>query len=255
MIEFDERECIKAKEILAKNQFVTSVWRNNFSPSNVIGNCTNLYRKLNPENCEDFFKKYLEYAKTHKDLPINERGLTEEELVETAKSYYEKCNPYGFNTFLYDMICHIIVETYNGQQMESQFIKYLERLGYSCTKFDGAVDAKYGLDIKVSNEKNNNQKPFAVQIKPISFFISNRMDVERDRIRACYKYEDAKNELDIITYYAIYNRNKTNGEITWLKNNAGFSFKINELFQYDKNNIEGTFKRYTLTSNFEKLNI
>ena len=235
-INFNIEKCLKAKEELHKYDIVGKIWRENFSPSNSIGNCTYLYRLLNPENYIDFYKKYIEYADKNSLLNIWKRGLTEEEIIKLAINYKELVEKNSninkpFETYLYDAICHIIVETYDGQFQEKEFIEYLKEKGFNCTKFDSNIDTKYGVDIKVTTDVN---KVFAIQIKPISFFLSNRQDVINDRINLCIKYEKALKELNIKTYYAIYDKNKKTNEIKWFKNkDNGFKFRITDLLTYD----------------------
>ena len=159
---------------------------------------------------------------------------------------------YDFETFFYDAVCHIIIETWEGQQNERDFKKYLNKIGYECSDFDGHIDGKYGLDIKVTR---NDGKVSAIQIKPISFFKSYRDDVQSDRVNLCQKYENALRELGIKTYYAIYQKDKKTNEIYWVKNGDMFRFRINELFDYDPEDIEGTFVRRKLPSITEKLPI
>ena len=108
------------------------------------------------------------------------------------------------------------------------------------------------MDIKVTRDDS---RVSAIQIKPISFFKSNRSDVQRDRIHLCMKYEEAFYNLGFKTYYAIYVKDKTTGDITWVKNGDGFRFRINELFDYDPNDIRGTFTRLALPEVYEKLPI
>lgn len=254
---FNNEECLKAKALLGKNNVISTIWHDYFAPSNRIGNCTNLYRKLKPESCEDFYKKYLEYAENNQTLPISQRGLTYDELSSLAERYKktveDKTNlSYEISTYFYDALCHIIVETWDGQANERDFISYLKGLGYNCSKFDGAVDAKYGVDIKV---ERGDGRVSAIQIKPISFFKSNRSDVQSDRINLCQKYEEALNDMGIKTYYAIYVKDRETGDITWVKNNGMYRFRIGELFNYDPSDIRGTFTRLPLPEIYEKLPI
>lgn len=252
---YEDSKCVSAKNKLRKNKTISDIWRIHFSPSNKIGNCTDLYRKLKPETTKDFFEKYVKYAQENKGLKIRHRGLTMEELIETAEKYKKLSEEatmakYDLSIYYYDMLCHIITETYYGQHRESEFSDFLEGLGYKCGKFEGWVDTRYGVDIKVTK---SNGKESAIQIKPATFFYSNRYDVQKDRINLCVKYEEAVKDLGIKTYYAIYTNDEQTGETLWLKNGDGFRFKINELFDYDKNDIVGTFTRKTLPQHYEKL--
>ena len=252
---FDKDKCINAKNILGKNSLISTIWRKDFAPSNKIGNCTNLYRILKPNDCCDFYQKYITYGSEHHSLPISKRGLTYDELISLSEKYKEEVESridlsYDLSMYFYDAVCHIIVETWDGQQTERDFMEFLNRLGYSCSKFDGSIDSEYGVDIKVTR---NDGRVSAIQIKPISFFISNRSDVQSDRINLCRKYEQAFNRFGFKTYYAIYVRDKRTNDITWVKNGNGYRFRINELFEYDPNDIEGSFKRLKLPEVYEKL--
>ena len=57
-----------------------------------------------------------------------------------------------------------------------------------------------------------------------------------------YKYHNFLKDYGYKTYYAIYEKNKTTGEIKWVKNGNGFRFKLDELFEYDINDMTNTFK-------------
>jgi len=244
-----------AKEKIGKYAKISQIYRDNFSPSNVIGNCTNLYRKLQPKDDKDFCDKYFKYASENKSLPIRDRGLTYEEYEATVKRYMELANAcdeetFEYEDYFYDLLCHIITETYDGQQNEREFREFLTKLGYECDYFDGKIDAYYGLDIKVTR---NDGKLSAIQIKPISFFKSTRTDVHRDRINLVAKYYNALNDLGIKTYYAIYYKDKKTNTILWLKNGNGYRFKLNELFSYDLKNIEKTLSVKYLKDDYHLL--
>lgn len=257
MFEYDYVSCIEAKSKLGKDGVISKIWHDQFAPSNKVGNCTNLYRKLKPVSHRDFYTKYIAYAEEHPDVRINDRGLSYDELYDLAVRYKKASDErtgtnYDLSLYFYDAVCHIIVETWNGQKLEREFVQFLQMLGYECSKFDGRIDAEYGVDIKVTR---NDGRVSAIQIKPISFFKSNRWDVHRDRIALCKKYEAAKKDLGIKTYYAIYCKNKDTGEIKWLKNGEGYRFRVNELFNYSPEDIEGTFTRLPLPEVEEHLPI
>ena len=248
---------IKAKEEIGKYGIISSIWRDKFAPSNKIGNCTNLFRKLKPKNEKDFCDKYFQYAEEHKDLPISQRGLTYTEFIELVKNYMESANKangieFTYETYFNDALCHIITETYDGKIMELSFMRFLESLGYECDFFEGNIDAKYGVDIKVTRKSDG--KTSAIQIKPITFFKSKRNDVYKDRVNLIHKYNNFLKDYNIKTYYAIYLKDKDNGNVFWLKNGDGFRFRLNELFDYDVNNINSTLKTKYLKDDFQYLN-
>lgn len=260
MFSFSREATIKAKQQLHRDPHAGYVWKRFFAPSPKIGNCTNLYRKLSPTSCEDFYDKYTRYAEEHPQMPICNRGLSVAELMRLAEDYKHKSELngtppiYNVDTYLNDALCHIITETWDGQTNEREFMLFLETclpVGYKCSKFSGEIDAKYGLDIKVTRDDG---RVSAIQIKPITFFKSNRPDVQADRVSLCEKYISAISDLSITTYYAIYELNKYTGEVKWLKNTDGrFRFKIDNLFSFVPQDVKGTFVRKQLPTEFAKL--
>ena len=254
--EFDEQKCREAKAKLKKSGDIMGIWRKSFAPSNRIGNCTTLYRKLKPVDYNDFFIKYIDHAEHHKNWKTRWKGLTYDEILDLSERYknkvYEETGvEYDVSTFFYDALCHIIIETFDGQKHEEEFRNYLINLGYSVSTFDGDIDTIYGMDVKVTR---NDGKVSAIQIKPLSFYQSNRWDVQRDRIGLCEKYENALNNLGIKTYYAIYSHDKDSGKTSWVLNSDGkLRFKINDIFGYDPSDIAGTFVRKQIPNTFKEL--
>lgn len=245
---YNKEETLRAKEKLGKYSSISEIWRKKYAPSNRIGNCSNLFRLHKPKDENDFFEKYFRYAENNTHLPISQRGLTHSEFKELVKNYMDDADKtvdeqFSYEIYLNDCLCHIITETFSGKIQEMNFIAFLESLGYKCSFFDGKTDAKYGLDIKVTRHDG---RVSAIQIKPLSFFKSNRSDVQKDRINLCVKYEETLRIYNIKTYYAIYYKDKETGEVLWLKNGNGYRFKIDELFNYDHNDIQGTFVRKPL---------
>lgn len=235
---------------------IALLWRNSFSGSNKVGNCTELFRLHQPANEKDFCDKYFEFAEANKNtLPIYQRGLSFGEFINLVYEYKSESDKlitqdFNFETYFNDALCHVITETFNGKIQEIMFKQYLEKLGYTCSYFEGWIDAKYGVDIKVTNSEG---KVSAIQIKPISFFNSKRTDVVKDRINMCHKYENCLNDLGIKTYYAIYVKKKNDETVMWQKNGNGYRFKIHELCKYDPSDIEGTFEDVPFKQNIKLL--
>lgn len=247
------KKTIKAKEEIGKYGPISQVWQKNFAPSDKIGNVTNLFQQIRPKNEEDFCTKYFQYAEEHKNLPISKRGLTYKEFVEMVNKYKSMADAASgmeipYDTYFNDALCHVITETYDGKIAELDFIKILEKLGYKCDWFEGSIDAKYGVDIKITRESDN--KVSAIQIKPIKFFRSRRNDVCEDRVKLVQKYYNFLKDYNCKTYYAIYRKDPKNGCLSWQKNGDGFRFKLNELFEYDENNIANTLKTKHIYDNF-----
>lgn len=243
----NEDECRKAKEILKKRNTNTIIWRNKFAPSRVIGNCSKLYQIHEPEDYQDFFNKYTLYSSEYKNTKsIAMRGLTEDELNVLAWRYKVECEANGekehdVQLYLNEALCHIIIETFDGKKKERDFKNYLRSKGYTILKDDFFDDTVYGIDIKAVKDN----KTTLIQIKPLSFFVAERPDTQRDRINLAVKHEMTLEKYGIETMYAIYD-SKTGMWLT--NNNKGLAFSIDELFKYDKNNIENNFERIKLNT-------
>lgn len=252
IFDFDINKCIECKKILNKIPKARNIYKNKCSYSKFIGNCTNLFHKLNPLNYKDFYEKELKYAKENHDLPIEERGLTYEEFYMLAHKYkvlFEDCTnlTYDLSVYFYSLVCHAIVETFVGQKKEEIIMKYISNKGFKTEKVEGRKDAKYGVDIEVSGKGQH----FYIQVKPITFFMSNYPDTEEDRIDACRKREEIMQLEGLDTFYIIYDLDWETSELKWLLNKKDvILFKITDLFQYDKNNIRDTFVRLKLPTEY-----
>ena len=210
IFKFDINKCIECKKILNRNDKSKEIYEHKCSYSRFIGNCTNLYYKLKPNNYFDFYEKELKY-----DISV----------------------------YFYALVCHAIVETFVGQKKEETIMKYISDKGFTVNKVEGKKDAKYGVDIEVFGKGQH----FYVQVKPISFFKSEYPNTHKSRIEACRKREEVLNLEGIDTYYVIYDLDWKTSQFTWVNNkNGGILFKINDLFGYDKDNIKSTLIRYQL---------
>lgn len=247
IFEFDINKCEESKKILNRNEESRLIYREKCSGSCFIGNCTNLYHKLKPLNYKDFYDKELKYAEENHDLPIKERGLTYEEFYMLAHKYKKLVENsteliYDLSVYFYALVCHAIVETFMGQKMEGKIMNHISNKGFTAKKVEGLKDAKCGIDIEVTGKGQH----FYVQVKPISFFIAKYKDTKKDRIGLCRKREETLKSEDIDTFYAIYDSDWKTSQVKWVSNNGRILFRINNLFSYDKDNIETTLDMYPL---------
>lgn len=252
IFEFDINKCIECKKILNKNPKSRIIYKNKCSYSKFIGNCTNLYYKLKPLNYKDFYEKELKYAEENKHLPVEDRGLTYEEFYMLAHKYkvlLEDCTnlTYDLSVYFYSLVCHAIVETFVGQKKEEIIMKYISDKGFEVKKVEGKKDAKYGIDIEVIGKGQH----FYLQVKPLTFFMSNYPDTNEDRIEACRKRENILELESLDTYYVIYDLDWETSQLRWLLNKKDvILFKITDLFEYDKDNIKETFVRLKLPTEY-----
>ena len=193
--------------------------------------------KLKPTDYEDIYNKYLDYASKNITQPVLKRGLDYNGFYNLALEYKklaeEKTNfKYDLSVYFYGLVCHAIIETLNGQNKEQELLKLLKLRGYDAHKEEGFKDTRYGVDVAVKGINED----FYIQIKPITFFMSKKLDTQKDRINCCCKRNEMLEIEKIDTYYAIYDL--TDGILRWVgKDGNNVLFKVNDLFEYDENTL------------------
>lgn len=229
-IEFSEKKCRSAKERIRRFEPAMKVWGREFSPSRSIGKCTFLFRTLLPESYDDFFAKYVKYAEEHNGYPIKDRGLTEEELIKCSEKYKklaeENCgDKFPVDDYLYDALCHIIVETFDGMGNERLALEYMKGLGINAEYASYAYDSEYGIDIVA---KDGDRILYGVQVKPESFLTSNRADVRTDRWLLVKKKDKALSD-GIKTYYMVYRKDTDDKPVWIMQKNGKFAWTFDAL--------------------------
>lgn len=252
MFKYSREESLKGKEIMGKYWQFANIYKHYFSYPQYIGPCVILCRILEPQSHEDFANKYFEYAKMHKHLPVEERGLTKEEFYQSVVRYKaladEKVpnNNIPLETFFHDLSCHVFTETYDGHvTKEKPLLSYIRNFVNANVNFpkDIKEDMKTGVDLLVYD--NNNKPLYGIQIKPSSFFIGfskgKKIDIIEDNKSLVNKYYTAKREYGIETYYCIYDEVRG-----WICNEKGkLTFKLSQI--YDTNSFS--------FNNYDKLSI
>lgn len=201
-----------------------------YAGRDVIGDCSNLFQRLQPTDYYDF---YLKYTKDGEETIGNRKkmkfyGRTEEEIEDIAKMYRDTCGDYStpLEDYIKNIYTHTLIETFDGQMSEQKVNQLLTNLGYTYEKPQGNEDSRYGIDFKVFK---NDVLQFVLQIKPISFFkgVKNESLI-RDRKNAFDKQELVWKKFNVPTYYMIYNAVE-NGEIRWLCENNKLCFELSNL--------------------------
>lgn len=206
-----------AKVKFNKNNDVATIYKDYFSPAKVIGECNRLCRQLKPTSDEDFLNKYLKFAEEHSNMEISQRGLTKQELLEKALDFFltivqeVPTFPTTFDECLDCLVCHIITETYTGYMAEETVFNELVKNGFTCENTtEYRQDSYYGIDFftYVDGVK------YAVQVKPMKFFLSKQGHVQKDRLAMVFKYDRALNKYKVRTLYAIHNSEINGNERT-----------------------------------------
>ena len=211
------KRCEEAKKALYHEKGVHYVCMSLLG-SRFTGKLVEMYNSLDAKNALDFAEKYFDYAEEHYEEDNIKRGLTKKELRFHVDKYYKEgskkaSKEYDYSTYYYDMCCHLFVETANGCEREHELESILlqqegvQSISYPIGKYDNV----YGIDRIITVGEND--KEYAVQIKPASFFMGaagyyykggSRMDTYIDMACMLRKWYMTASE-GITTHYAIYN--------------------------------------------------
>lgn len=207
-----------------------------------VGDCSYLYSTLKPLNYQDFFDKYVNFIN-----PINEGiklkkntnyGRTIDDLTRLAIYYQEQAQDDNFTLEEYfdDIVCHVIIETFDGHQAEKELMNVLTSYGFDVEETEGVMDAEYGVDLIV--RKNGELKEF-IQVKPISTFVRTNPSLIEDRSNFYMKQLKLDEYIDnnetnlkkrsIIYMLYDYQHLISTGEVLWYYKGNKVKFQLNEL--------------------------
>jgi hypothetical protein len=198
------------------------IYKRNYAPKSNIGDCSYLYKNFHPTSYDDFLKQYLNSKcddfsfKTHKG---NDKcGRSREQLKYLAECYYndiKKKFPKANVTIqdcLDNLIVHIIIETYDGHEVERYFVNLIRGWShhYIVEECDGKYDSELGIDFIIRRDDDANFVRY-MQVKPNSFFyytIKHKALID-DRKNAFLK-ELKLNEIDEngTIEYLIYDKDE-----------------------------------------------
>lgn len=202
------------QEIITKGDFAkkqsnkelkfTSLWRNEFAPSNHIGHTNHLLKKYDILHVDgDFNHKLCEFIKDYLDdldptfnynkyIGSWKYGRNIRQIECIANHISRRCNEEkitfsdGMENDIEKLMCliinHACTETLAGKYGEMIVEEYFESFGLKRrNKTDNISDAVWdtnGVDILLYN----GDKIFEfVQVKPISFMVGNKPDLVTDR--------------------------------------------------------------------------
>ena len=195
---------------------------------NSIGYVSELFKKINPKTMEEAYNAYLLSAVQDKDLPLAKRGRSAEELETLAIDWKTRSKSDLPLADFYDaIVLHAVVETCLGMIKEREAEEMYERAGYDIEETDGNDDRTLGIDFIARNE----DKIFLVQVKPISFFRGEKLDLVSDRRIVWNKHEKGMEKYPSASYtYMIYDPSGL-----WLSKDGRKNFRYGELIdQYGR---------------------
>lgn len=216
---------IKSKEYYAKlkrkfNRKYNLIYKTNYSPRPIIGECSYLYKKYNPSSYEDFFAKYTNdfndnYSfETHKGDYRCGRSI--EQLTNLAECYFndiKKKEPKSKVTVqecFDDLVNHIIIETFDGRYIERFFVDMIRQSSddFIVEQCTGDLDTLIGIDILVKKRSDKNYVRY-LQIKPHTFFANTyNKSLINDRKNTFHKENLLREKIDRngLMEFIIYNR-------------------------------------------------
>lgn len=209
-----------------------------FNNTYLVGNMAYLYSKYGrPTSTLDFYQQYV--SDTTDDAPLNQRGRSEDELLEFARTY--KANYENATGDLsvpldkyYDNLCyHLFTETIRGHAAEEELINAINKNSnvFKAEGVDYLMDTLYGVDIKVTTAEG---KIFYVQVKPVSFIRGKNPDKDLlvDRKALLDKRIKTLNECNADTLYAFYNNTYAGREWS-VKPNGRVLYRVDEILTAD----------------------
>lgn len=211
------------KEAKRKLWKYNKIWKK-YSARRYVGDCSYLYKKLKPISYQDFYEKYTIDGEANKGKETTLRGRTKEEIYEIAKQYQNECdNTIDIEVYVKNIYMHVIIETYDGQRIENELINRIHiEQGITLIQSYGDDDAKMGIDMR--------NKKYALQIKPISFFRSNKnVSLIEDRANAFVKKDKCYQTYNINTYYIIYDIIDDKSYKLYCHDNGKITFHLEEL--------------------------
>ena len=219
------------------------VWKS-ISGRPFIGSCSYLYGLFKPESYQEFFDKYLAYPDPeHLDKRRLKKssyyGRTMEDLVYLAEYYKNNAEDESFTLeeFFDDIVCHVIIETFDGHKAEKELMNVLTDYGFEVEETEGVMDAEFGVDLIV--KKDGEVKEY-IQVKPISTFVRTNPSLISDRSNFFLKQyklnEFTENhpslkKRDIIFMLYDYQHLVSTGEVLWYYKDNKVKFKLHELCQ------------------------
>ena len=198
-------------------------WQRKYSGKPSVGAMVWLCDKWKPNSYEDFFNMYI--TKYNGNDRIY-RGRSLEELEEIAINWQKDCVDYGkpLSEYFDAIILHTVVETFVGVDFEKKAVQALESTNrYIAERGTDEEDSAMNIDYKVFNL--DHKLLYFIQVKPISFIVSDKSHTFKDRVNAFEKHKKG-NEMypGVPYYYLIYDAYTNKWVVNPNKNRCLFEY-------------------------------
>ena len=224
-------------------------WQKRYQHKSSVGAMVYLCETWKPESYEDFFNMYISKYEGSDDI---HRGRSLEELEKIAKNWQSDVGDFEtpLSEYFDAIILHTVVETYVGADFEKRAVERLEECGFKAVHGTDEEDSLMNIDYKIY--KDNTLKYF-LQIKPLSFVISDRTHTFKDRVNAFGKHNIGNKKYPGVPYYYLVYDAST---VRWLynKDKDRCLFKYEELVDGFGNPIKSLreMKKYETDELFKK---
>ena len=214
-------------------------WQGKYSGKPSVGAMVWLCEEWKPNSYEEFFNMYI--TRHEGDDKIH-RGRSLEELEQIAINWQKDSE--DFNTPLSEyfdaIILHTIVETYIGVDFENKAMKAMnDTKKYILERGTDEEDSAMNIDWKVFNLEHKLQ--CFIQVKPISFIISDRIHTFKDRVNAFEKHDKGNEKYPGVPYYYLIYDGYSNKWI-YNPNSNRCIFKYEELVRKNGNPVRSAYE-------------
>lgn len=217
-IKWKGTEYYEQQKIILNDSKYAIPWRDIYSKRSVSGPCMKTCSKLKPINVEDFYNRAGDIC--------NKLSKDNMERIAVMWRNYCKEDNIPLSTFYDVVVCHNIIETFNGKLQEINVANMLREHGFEIIPNTDKDDAERGIDIIA---KKNNKLHF-IQVKVISYLYGIKPDLVNDRKKVFDEYipNQIKEYGEGIPYVWIFYDYKTK-EWIWNENNNSFQWDITKL--------------------------
>ena len=190
-----------------------------------VGSMVSLCDKWNPSSYEDFYYIYTGWGAKLNVYNKIDRGRTVDELEEIAIRWRNDANDFEtpLSEYFDAIILHTVVETYVGKDFENKAIDMLNDNGFTTKHGTQDEDSDMNIDFKIYKD---GELKSLVQVKPISFIISNRKHTREDRINVFEKHKKGWKKYPGIPYiYLIYDASTLKWVYNEKENRCAFAYE------------------------------
>ena len=174
-------------------------WQRKYAGKPSVGAMVYLCDEWKPNSYEDFFNMYITRFDGNDKI---HRGRSLEELEEIAINWQESSKDFEtpLSEYFDAIILHTVVETYVGTDFEKKAVKCLTEHDFKAVHGTDEEDSSMNIDYKIYK---NGALKFFLQIKPLSFIVSNRNHTFKDRVNAFEKHDIGNKKYPGIPYYYL----------------------------------------------------